>query len=195
MNLKKYLVGIVLITSCKSNYNIPNKDKQLIPYKGAEILIFKSNKGNSDTIFLQGYNEFSSPIKQWSFPLKNVEHRILLSRRTDPNYDRYLDSLDFVTLINDGTTKITINLTAKHSWFLGYHTFTKSAFLHLKDTIIRIDGTIYRDVLVIRTDPDAQKDRVGQKFHSVVTMYWSKTKGLIRFDDANSENWELVKVL
>jgi len=194
MTLKKYLLVVLTLGSCNSYYNkIPKEDKQLIPYKGNETLIFKSNKSHVDTIFLQGYEEFSSPIDQWSFPLKYIDHRILLSKRTDPNYNRYLDSLVFISLINDGTTQITINLTAKYSWFFGGNTFTKSKFLHLKDTTMKIGKNFYQDVLIIRTNVDDKKTKLNKKYFGITTIYWSKTNGLIRFDDDNSESWEIVK--
>lgn len=188
-----FLILIISLVSCNNSYyKIPNADKKLIPYNGKEILVFKSNRGNVDTIFLEGYKEFSSPVDQWAFPLKYVDHRILLSKRTDPNYNRYLDSLNFVSLTNDGTTNIKINLTAKHSWFMGTDIFTKSEFLDLKDTTIKIEDSIYRNVIMIRSNLNSSKDNSKKRYHNINVIYWSKTKGLIRFDNTDSEIWEIT---
>ena len=43
------------------------------------------------------------------------------------------------------------------------------------------------------TNVDDKKTKLNKKYFGITTIYWSKTNGLIRFDDDNSESWEIVK--
>ena len=199
--IKKYLLAFLLLTSCNGpTYKIPADDYKLVPYNGYEVLVFKSNKGDTDTIFLQGSRKFVSPDNQWSFPIKHIEHFVVLSKRSDAysnsGKNSYLDSLSLITLFNDGTTKIRIEFSAKHADLYSNQTFTKQDFLHLTDTTLEIDGKRNNDVLIIKAD-EIVKDSIGGKSierpNTITKLYWSKQQGIVRYDKLDGEYWRLIK--
>lgn len=187
-NLFSSLILLFTIVSCSRTYNIPIDDYSLVPYKGNETLIFKSKSNGTDTIFLQGNKRFFSPVDQWSFPLKNAEHYNIISKRSDPSspLHRYLDSLNLVTLFNDGETKIKIDFTAKNAWLYGNLIFTKKEFLQLKDTVLNVNGHRYDDVLII-----VPNEIINGRSNAIKKLYWSKKKGIIRYEKMDSDYWEL----
>ena len=41
-----------VLTSCRGTYRLSDNDYSWMPYQGNETLVFSSNSGNIDTIFL-----------------------------------------------------------------------------------------------------------------------------------------------
>ena len=202
--MKNIIIVLAFLTiGCRSNtYTIPKDDYKLIPYKGNEELVFKSNKGDVDTVFLQGTKRFFSPINQWSYPIKNCEHFSIVSKRSDPTImnvkGRYLDSLNLITLFNDGDTKIEIEFTAKTAWFYGDKIYTKQEFLELKNTILDIGVHRYNDIVILHpnwTIGDNKQGNIVERPNSIIKLYWSGEKGIVRYDKPNNEYWELMKII
>jgi hypothetical protein len=197
-NIVLFLIISCTVAACRTVHKIPEMDYEIIPYKGNEILVFESNMGNKDTVFLQGIQRFISPVNQWSFPLRNAEYFRIISKRSDPNIrngrNRYLDSLKFITLYNDGETKIEINFSAKNAWLYGSEVYTKNEFSKLKDTIMTIGQRQYTDVLIITPKwkiTETNNDVNTERSNTITKLYWSKKNGVIRYDKLHEEFWEL----
>ncbi|HVV53697.1 MAG TPA: hypothetical protein VHC47_00140 [Mucilaginibacter sp.] len=153
-----------------------------------------------DTIFLEGITKFVSPENQWSFPLKHIEHEVLVSRRSDPNPKsdtiRYLDSLTMMTLFNDGATKLEIQFSTKNGWLYTNEVYTKDQFLYLPDTVLKIGAIQYHDVLIVapnETITDVKNGKTVPRSNAISKLYWSKSHGIIRYDKPDGEYWELLK--
>ncbi len=192
-----FLVSFLLCSSCVRNYKIPPEDYSLLPYKGHETLVFHSSKGDIDTIFLEGEKRFASWTNQWSLFPKNAEYLDLIAKRSDPTEgkQRYLDSSKFVTLINDGESKLCIDFTAKAAWFYGDSIYTKKALLKAKTINIQIGNTIYNDVIVLIPNKEYHEKVDGKlvdRSNTIYKLYWSKKSGFIGYDKKN-EQWVLIK--
>ncbi len=193
------LILFVALSSCVRNYKIPKEDYSLLPYTGKEILVFRSSKGDTDTIFLQGKSTFSSWTSTWDVFPKNAEHCIILAKSSDPSppngKQRYLDSLNFITLLNDGETKIQIKFTAKDAWFYCDSVYTKQTLTNTKNITLNIKGTSYKDVIILTPNKNVQEKYNGtysDRPNTIYKLYWSRKDGIIRYDKKD-EYWELIK--
>jgi hypothetical protein len=184
-----YIIAIGLsLISCGKNFKIDKSDHSLIPYKGTEILVFKSSEQRQDTMFLMGYENYSGPFGPMElFPDKHEVYRIK-TKRSDPNYDRYLDGKSLIELTagGDGTT-IWFDIAMKGSWFYGKSIYSKAAFDSVPITKLTIENKIYDDVKVFQSDGSyEQRDNYSERF------YWSLSEGFLGIDRRN-EKWRLIK--
>ena len=194
------LVFLLFITaSCSFTYKIPDDDYSLIPYKGDETLAFKSNTGETDTVFLEGINRYSSPRDQWHSFWRNAEYYEILSERTDPVYsDRRLTHQKLITMVYDGETNISIYFTAKNAWFYGGgKNYTKKEFLQLKTSVLIVNKRKYDDVLVLKPNEVFYENingKIAQRSNTITKLYWSRKYGIVRYDKIGMEYWELSSV-
>ncbi len=47
-----FFISMILLISCGKTYKLTEEDYKWMPYRGNETLVFKSNTGDKDTIFL-----------------------------------------------------------------------------------------------------------------------------------------------
>lgn len=192
--LYMFFFAIVNMTSCGKTIKLAEKDLHWIPYKGNETLVFNSNAGESDTIFLTGSGRSTYASDPLDFFPTKLESFGINSKRSDPSppdgQQRYLES-GFVEISTseDNTTYMTIDLTAKDAWFYG------GRFMLLKDldtvSFISLPTKLktYEDILVWEPESNEYFDRSN----FITKVYWSKSEGLVRFDKKDSVYWELAK--
>ncbi|MGZ3756025.1 MAG: hypothetical protein ACXVAY_20025 [Mucilaginibacter sp.] len=193
------LVFLLFITvSCSFTYKIPDNDYSLIPYKGDETLAFKSNTGETDTVFLEGINRYSGPRDQWHSFWRNAEYYEILSERTDPVYpERRLIHQKLITMVYDGETTISIDFTAKNAWFYGPDFYPKKEFLQLKTNILIVNKRKYDDVLVLKPNAVYNENingKIVERSNTITKLYWSRKYGIVRYDKIGTEYWELSSV-
>lgn len=186
-NLITILTSISLI-ACGKDFKIDEKDFDIVPYQGNEILIFESDKHDRDTIFLVGIENYSTPFG--SMELFSDEHEIyrVKTKRTDPNYDRYLEGKSLIELVaGEGGTSIRFDIAMKRSWYYGKYVFDKSEFEKIPMTELNIKSSNYNDVKVIESDGSYQeRDNYAERF------YWSVENGFLGLD-RRDEKWRLIK--
>lgn len=197
MNTLKFIVAfltISLLTSCGKTIRLADKDFRWIPYKGTETLVFNSNAGDADTIFLLGTDRQTVPSDPLDAFPTNLEHFTIASRHSDPSppsgNHRYLEN-EFLTLSASESKSpyLTLHHAAKDAWFYG------GGFMELKDldTIKFISLTTkrktYNDIVLLNPESSEYADRSN----FIVKVYWSKSEGLIRYDKQDSIYWELTK--
>ena len=192
--MKKSLRNLIIIltsslfVACGKDFKIDKKDFDIVPYQGNEILIFESDTQDRDTIFLVGIDNYSTPFgKMELFPDEHEIYRVK-TRRTDPNYDRYLEGKSLIELAaGEGGTSIWFDIAMKRSWYYGKYVFDKSEFEKIPMTELDINGSKYNDVKVIESDGSYQeRDNYAERF------YWSVENGLLGLDRRN-EKWRLIK--
>ena len=198
MNITKLVKAIIcsiIITSCGKTINLSDEDFKWIPYKGNEILVFTSNTGESDTIFLLRAGRESVPSDPLDIFPTELEHFSIGAKHSDPSppsgNHRYLES-DFLNLFvgKDKETYLSIHFTAKNAWFYG------GGYLELKDldtirqTALTTKAGHLTDIIIIRPDSDEYYNRND----FITNLYWSKSKGLIRYDKKDGLYWELTRV-
>jgi hypothetical protein len=184
----------IVLTSCGKNIKLTAKDLRWIPYKGNETLVFGSNTGDTDTIFLLGTNRQTVPSDPLDVFPTNLEHFTIASRQSDPSppsgNHRYLEN-EFLELSasEDKSPYLTLHHAGKDAWFYG------GGFMYLKDldTIKFISLATklktYNDIILLNPESNEYSDRSN----FITKVYWSKSEGLIRYDKQDSVYWELQK--
>jgi hypothetical protein len=184
---------IIILTSislmaCGKDFKIDEKDFDIVPYEGNEILVFESDKKDRDTIFLVGIENYSTPFGPMElFPDEHEIYRVK-TKRTDPNYDRYLEGKSLIELVGvDGGTSITFDIAMKRSWYYGKYSFGKSEFDKIPLSELRIKDSKYKDVKIFESDGSYQeRDNYVERF------YWSVENGFLGLD-RRDEKWRLIK--
>lgn len=188
------ILALTILSSCGKTIRLTDKDFKWIPYKGNEILVFNSNTGDTDTIFLLGTSLEKVPSDPLDgFPTK-LEHFTIAARSSDPSppsvHQRYLEN-EFLQLSasEEVSSYLTLHLVGKDAWFYG------GEFMKLKDldTINPISLTTklraYNDIILLYPESNEYADRSS----FIKKVYWSKSEGLIRYDKQDSVYWELGK--
>jgi hypothetical protein len=200
MPVLKHAIAILtffFITSCNKTVRLSKEDFRWIPYKGNETLVFKSNSGDIDTIFLTGTNRSTTPTDPLDMFPTYVEHFTIYSNRSDPSppdgRHRYLEGKAFVELEaskQKNNAYLSFYLTAKESWYYGNNRDWQLKTIDtLKGEVLKTKSKIYYDIITKVPDSHEYLDR--SEF--LTKVYWSKSEGLIRFDKKDSVHWELVK--
>lgn len=196
MTTPKSIIAILiffLLISCGRTIKLADKDFRWIPYKGNEILVFNSNTGDTDTIFLLGTSRQASPSDPLAVFPTNLEHFTITSRRSDPSppdgNHRYLES-NFVEIFKgkEGESFLSIDLTAKDAWFYGGKFLALRDLDIIKPVTFRTKSKQYNDIIILAPESNEYSDRSN----FLTKVYWSKSEGLIRFDKKDSVYWELT---
>lgn len=188
-----FLISIFLI-SCGKTIRLTDKDFRWIPYKGNETLVFNSNVGDADTIFLLGTDRQTSPSDPLDAFPTNLDHFTIASRHSDPSppsgNHRYLESIFLeVSASKEKSPYLTLHHAGKDAWFYG------GGFMELKDLdTIKFISLLtkqkpYNDIILLNPESNEYSDRSN----FITKVYWSKSEGLIRYDKKDSVYWELTK--
>jgi hypothetical protein len=184
----------IFLTSCSKTIRLTDKDFRWIPYKGNETLVFNSNTGDADTIFLLGTDRQTSPSDPLDVSPTNLEHFTIGSRHSDPSppsgNHRYLESIFLeVSASEEKSPYLTLDHTGKDAWFYG------GGFMNLKDLdtikFVSLSTKLktYNDIILLSPESNEYSDRSN----FITKVYWSKSEGLIRYDKKDSVYWELTK--
>lgn len=182
-----FLLLFVFMSYDKVN-RLSEKDYAWMPYEENQVLVFNSNLGGIDTIFLLKKDTLYGYPEAQKFNGIITEHVTISSMQTDSVKNRfvYLESLFFSVLKDkNNKTLLDIRLNTKDSWFYG-----KGQFIDIEGLVLKDFSTAYRqyDDVIVFTGDNYYLER--NKF--VTDVYWSKSQGLIRYDKKNGEYWEKV---
>lgn len=181
-----------LFIGCGKNYNLSKSDLKWNPYKGGEVLVFHCNKGDTDTIIVQAIETAkvdSDPLAP--FPNHQEILNVIVKHSTPFNSKQKMeDSFVRLEAVKDKNTLVSFKLLAKNSWF-----YSESYYINdlnkLKENAMTIKGNIYSDVIVIEPQENIKKEYYDERDEFVTKLYWSKSKGYIRYDLKNGVYWEL----
>lgn len=186
---------LLLLTSCSRTRNLSTEDFEWMPYNGNESLVFNSNSGEIDTIFLLKKDTlFAYPDAPNPFGSKNEEVAISC-RHTDPwppdGKHRYLENL-FVQLekAKDGQTRLSVNLSAKNAAFYRLEGIIVDSLGAVKPIELKTSNNVFKDVYVIKSIDYLEREKQNDY---VTRLYWSKSQGLVRYDKSDRDYWELRK--
>lgn len=183
-------IGIIFV-SCGKNYRIDKSDLNYIPYNGNENLIFKSDLNRMDTIFINELSKFNGCYDPLSFKSDDCEGYRIVTKATDPNYDRYLEGQGLVSIVKskDDETYIYFGMLMKGSKFYGsdLHPLTLKRFDSIPLSKMEIDNKKYTDVKIINSN-----GRYNKRDNYVERIYWSVSDGFLGLD-RKDEKWRLIK--
>lgn len=179
---------------CGKNYSLSKSDLRWNPYKGGEVLVFKSNQGDTDTIYVRIIEKAKTDDDPLAASPNKREVLNVVVKHTNPtptnSKDQMEDSFLELYAARDKNTLIDFDLMAKNSWFYG-ESFYINDLNRLKESTLDINGNIYKDVVVIEPQEKIRNEYYDEREEFVTKIYWSKSKGYIRYDLKNGVFWEL----
>ncbi len=171
-----------LLTNMLRTKKLTEKEKSSIPYLGNEILIFKSNKSELDTLRIKEIKISEHPPNLGDmFWAKNTEVLRVQSDKDCKNCD------EIITLAKQNfSSETTINFDLILNGKRYYHRTDFQTLEKLKAEKLIINGTELNDVVSI--------NRKSEKTHSghIDKLSWSKSKGIVRIDVNSDYYWELT---
>jgi hypothetical protein len=195
MTTSKFFIALFTIsflTSCRGAYRFSEKEYEWMPYKGNETLVFNSNTGNTDTIFLLKKDTAIAYPEAQAINGKAYEVVSIFCRHTDPLQSgyRYLKN-DFVELhkSTDKKARLHFELATKDANFYRLTGIKIDSLAQQQFTSLTTTRKTYNDVYVI---DDEDWLNFTQRSDYVTKLYWSKSEGLVRYDKQDGVYWELI---
>lgn len=188
-----YCLILTTLISCSNHYKLKKDDIKYIPYKGNEILVFKSDKNRMDTIFLKGMSNFNGCGDPLDFFPDKCEGISLNCTRTDPNYDRYLEGKRLVEIVatSNKQTHISFDIKLRGSWFYSMDSYSLSEFENIPNYELTINDKTYKDVKIFEASEYAKQYEERENYTE--RFYWSLSKGFLGLD-RRDEKWRLIEI-
>lgn len=192
-----FLFFLLFLTSCGRTNKLSEKDYSWMPYKGNETLVFKSNTGDTDTIFLlKKYTLMAYPEPQSLFGIK-YEIVCISCRFSDPyssdGAHRYLEGRFLeIGKAMDRHAELNILLSAKDAQFYRLSRIKIDSLSRVSPVTIETSSGQYNDIYVIDSEDYLGTFRKRNNF--ITKLYWSRSSGVIRYDKRNNVYWELLKI-
>jgi len=198
--MKKQIIlfcfSVLFLVSCGQTNRLTEEDYLWMPYNGNEMLVFKSNAGEIDTIFLLKKDTLLAYPEAQSINGVKYEVVSVFCKHSDPNIlqgkHRYLENVFLeVKKSKNRQAEINILLSAKDANFYRLSRITTDSLSKVKQVTLQTSYGQYDDVYVI--EGEDYLGSLSQRSDFVVKLYWSKSEGLIRYDKKDSVFWELSK--
>ena len=158
------------------------KEKSSIPYIGNEVLVFKSNKSELDTLRIKEIKISEHPPNLGDmFWAKNTEVLRVQSDKDCKNCDEII-TLSKQNFSSETTISFDLILNGKRY----YHGTDFQTLKKMNTEKLKINGIELNDVVSI--------DRKSKKTHNghIDKLYWSKSKGIVRINVNSDYYWELL---
>jgi hypothetical protein len=193
--LSLFLFSTSFLMSCGQTNRLSEEDYKWMPYNGNETLVFKSNTGDTDTIFLLKKDTLLAYPEAQSKNGIKYEEVSTFCKHSDPNTPsdkhRYLESAFFtVGKATDDKAEISILLSAKDATFYKLNSIKIDSLSKRNPSTLQTQYGQYNDVYVIIGED--YLDDFRQRNNFITKVYWSKSNGLIRYDKKDVY-WELEK--
>ncbi len=190
-----FFIPTILLSSCFKSYTLTQEDYKWMPYRGNETLIFKSNTGESDTIFLFEKHTMVGYFHP-DTPSGSYEEVSVFGKHIDPDLvngkPHYLEREFFSIKKNKhGSTEMEISLSAKDAVFYRLSSIEINSLRKINTITLKSQFHQYDDVYII-TGEDYEGNYF-ERSNFIIKVYWSRSSGLIRYDKKNGVYWELEK--
>jgi hypothetical protein len=184
------------LVSCGQINKLSKEDYKWIPYEGNETLIFKSNTGERDTIFLLKKDTTLAYPEAQSVNGIKYEVVSIICKHSDykmpSGTHAYITNIFFqVGKAKDNRTEINILLSAKDAKFYRLSSIKVDSLSKENPSVLQTQYGRYSDVYIINGE-----DYLGnlhQRSNFITKVYWSKSNGLIRYEKNDTVYWELSK--
>lgn len=187
-----------LIISCGSKtFKFKDSDFEWVPYKNADTLIFTSNTGDTDSLFIKEPKRYMvydvdplSPFPQDSIEKFHIPY--FFSNDTTKRFGQYPGETIFaMTQTKKNKPRIGFGVATNDAFFYGLKYYDVKELNSARLVNLQTDYKNYNDVFVI--EPDTSNQNWSKRDHYVLKMYWSKSDGLVRFDKNNNVYYTLTK--
>ena len=180
-----FYFSISFLMSCGQTNRLSEEDYKWMPYKGNETLVFKSNTGDTDTVFLLKKDTLLAYPEAQS--LNGIKYEVvsIFCKHSDPympgGKHRYLKNKFFkVEKAEDNRAEINIFLSAKDANFYRLSPIKADSLGKAKPSTLQTQYGRYNDVYIINAEDYLGNFQLRSNF--ITKVYWSKSNGLIRYD-------------
>jgi hypothetical protein len=194
--MKKQIIlfcfSVLFLVSCGQTNRLSEEDYSWMPYNGDETLVFKSNTGETDTIFLLkkdtlwGYPDPALSTSKYEVAAIFCNHSGRNKQNTGRSYYFFK-----VQKAKDNRAELVFDLSAKGAVFYRLSSVKIDSLSKVNLVSLETSYGKYDDVFIIYPD-DYAKD-FDNRSNFVTKLYWSKSGGLIRYDKKDGVYWELMK--
>ncbi|HEX2847228.1 MAG TPA: hypothetical protein VHN59_11815 [Chitinophagaceae bacterium] len=192
-NAFAFLFLSFIFISCGQSIKLSDEDYNWMPYTGNETLVFKSNTGETDTIY------FIRKDTVWGMPdpaVSTNKYEIvgIFCRHSDgytgSEKFRYLENyfLEIKKNMNK-RAELVFGLATKNAKFYRLSSVKIDSLSKVSPTSVTVSNNHYGDVYIIEAED--YLGSLSSRSDYVTKLYWSKSKGLIRYDKQDSSYWEL----
>jgi len=186
MKITVVIILFVAFNSCsKKVYKVSREAQELISYKSGDELIFNNGISDSDTILIERVDSFISPSDPLDVFPRKIEHYIVYSKTGEKSSSE--TKLLSISRNEKGETLVNINFRTSKSKFYGPNNFTLQQLNGYKVEEVKIGDTNYEDVWIF----DATNRKFEERDNFIERLYWSKSKGIIKYEKKGNEVWEL----
>lgn len=188
-----FIFSISVVVSCSRTNRLSQKDYKWMPYTGSETLVFKSNTGIEDTVFLLKKDTLLAYPEAQSLTGILYEVLSVSGKHTDPTEGehRYLENNLFkINKAKDKLAEIDIFFSAADATFYRSSKIKLDSLEKEKPSMLPTQHANYNDVYVFNGEDELG---YGKRSNFITKLYWSKSNGLVRYDKRDSVYWELSK--
>ncbi len=180
------ILVIMAMSSCSKTHRIPKKYLDLIPYKEGEILVFKSNKKKFDTIFINTVSNSISvndPLGVFSDKEEMISVAAKLDRKSS-----FVSRIVSLSSTEKKGLILQITFRTNEGCYYNLNAWSVSTLENLNIHKLKIQNKLYEDIWIFT----ATDRKFEERDDFIEKLYWSKSKGVIRYDKKNGEFWELL---
>ncbi|MFT3796631.1 hypothetical protein [Flavobacterium sp.] len=153
------------------------------PYQKGDTLVFRSNSGDRDTIFITSVEKVMMPGPPLAvFPIRTQILQVM-ARKTDSNFQRYLEN----PLLEIDNTMVDFYLWTRGGTFYNGSFFDLAALQKMPRSTQTIGGKTYEDIIAIKSPNTEYQSRSN----FIETLYWSISSGFVKYELRNGKVWEL----
>lgn len=179
------LMGFSFFAAC--NYQLNTVAKAWNPYKRLDMLIFESDKHQTDTIFVNQVQEYEQEGSQ----ILKVNCEFLRIKNDNAKRQSWLLS---ITSRDNANAVMNINFNTSYARLAPFGPKRISWLDSIPWTKKEIYGVTYKDLLVLEPDISAADfENHAQDSLFVKQLLWSKTKGIVSFQLKDDTRWILTK--
>lgn len=172
-----------LLLNCSNKVSFNDQELTWLIYKESDKLVFKNEEDKIDTLTIL-------EKKIWHTPYNPGEsHGYYIPEIGQLTYTSTFFSSNnkvqkLIEMQKQTPTNLVLTLTLHNTHFF----LSSDQFVTLNEPII-INNTSYADIIFITKDPN---ETIPEDQNQPMTLYWSKTKGLIMFKNYNQDIWTLI---
>lgn len=179
--------------SCGQTNRLSEEDYLWMPYNGDETLVFKSNTGEADTIFLLKKDTgivYAEPqaINGVKYESVSIFCNHYGKNKQGSGRSYYIYRMEKA---KDNRAELVFDLSTKGVKFYRILPVKIDSLSKENPVLLETSNGQYDDIYIIYPD-DYAKD-FYQRSNFVTKLYWSKSNGLVRYDKKDGVYWELMK--
>jgi hypothetical protein len=191
-HLNLFLLPLLFLSSCDRINKLSKEDYLWMPYKGNETLVFKSNKKETNTVYiLKKDTLLAYPEAQAINGIKYEEVSVFCNHYGQNKKDALPGYYFFIVQKSkDNRAELIFDLSTEDAVFYRIRPVKIDSLSRIQPIVLQTSYGQYNDIYII------SPDNLGKQFYDrsnfVTKLYWSKSRGLIRYDKKNGEYWELI---